>query len=468
MLIGKPLPFINEFITVLNETIGTHKPGCGLSSLQRYWLSFCMMAIFITNSVCWAKFERAGLGQYSLSALSWMFRHSKIPWELLLAASVRVILSRYGITKGCLVIDDTDKKRSKSAKKIPGLHKLRDAVSNGIVTGQCIVFLLLVTPALTIPAGFAFHIPDPAMTEWYKKKKELKKVGVPGKFRPKKPAKNKNYPTRQEIALTLLSRFKDTHSDIKIQCVIADALYCSGYFFDEISAIFGRIQIISQLKNTQNVLFKNKKISVAEYFAKHPGVPQKIRIRGGDEMTVIMGSARLCVCSHGKKRFIIALKYEGEAEYRYLAASDLSWRTQDIVEAFTLRWLAEVFIEDWKSYEGWGKLTKQTGGEGSVRSLILSLLCDHCLLLHPEQSARFDNKLPACTVGSLQERIRVESLLSFIREIVVSDEPEEQLNWFSRNIKEIFNLSPSKKHMIDRVLGELAPSPSLKYKNATS
>jgi hypothetical protein len=35
----------------------------------------------VTNSVCWARFARASLGTYALAALSWMFRHAKIPWE---------------------------------------------------------------------------------------------------------------------------------------------------------------------------------------------------------------------------------------------------------------------------------------------------------------------------------------------------------------------------------------------------
>ena len=43
----------------------------------------------------------------------------------------------------------------------------------------------------------------------------------------------------------------------------------------------------------------------------------------------------------------------------------LTWRTQDIIQAFTLRWLVEVFVQDWKTYEGWGALTKQPGEEGS-------------------------------------------------------------------------------------------------------
>ncbi len=55
-------------------------------------------------------------------------------------------------------------------------------------------------------------------------------------------------------------------------------------------------------------------------------------------MTVTVGSARLPVCALGQKRFVIALKYEGEDNYRYLVATDLTWRTLDIVQAYTFRW----------------------------------------------------------------------------------------------------------------------------------
>ena len=126
MILGQPLPFVGIFVDTLHEAIAAQHPGHGLSAIQRAWLAFCLTAILVTNSVCWARFARASLGTYSLAALSWMFRQSKIPWEGLLGASVRLLLRRYGITHGCLVVDDTDKKRSKSAKNIAHLHKLRD------------------------------------------------------------------------------------------------------------------------------------------------------------------------------------------------------------------------------------------------------------------------------------------------------------------------------------------------------
>ena len=90
MVIGKPLPFVRAFVEAVDTAIAAHSPGQRLSTRQRAWLAFCMTAILVTTSICWARFERARLGTYSLAALSWMFRHAKIPWEHLLVASVGV------------------------------------------------------------------------------------------------------------------------------------------------------------------------------------------------------------------------------------------------------------------------------------------------------------------------------------------------------------------------------------------
>lgn len=82
---------------------------------------------------------------------------------------------------------------------------------------------------------------------------------------------------------------------------------------------------------------------------------------------MVLGSARLYVSSHGKKRFVLALKYDPGDEYRYYVATDMTWRAVDIAQARTLRWLIEVFFEDWKAHHGWVNLAKQPGEQGSVR-----------------------------------------------------------------------------------------------------
>lgn len=109
MFIFESLPFVTSFVDSIDQTIKHYHPGCRLTRIQKSWLAFCIMSIFITRTVCWAKFERACLGTYSMAAISWMFRKSKIPWNILLIVSTIVILNRFGITHGCLAIDETDK-----------------------------------------------------------------------------------------------------------------------------------------------------------------------------------------------------------------------------------------------------------------------------------------------------------------------------------------------------------------------
>lgn len=464
MFFSQAAPFVTAFIDKLNTAIEAHKPGHQLSAIQKRWLSCCIMGILLTNSVCWARFERASLGRYSMSALCWMFRRAKIPWDLLLLRSVEIILKLYGITEGSLLIDDTDKKRSKSTRRIAHVHKMKDKPSGGFVSGQELVFLVLATAKITLPVGFAFYMPDPALSAWYKRRKQLKKAGIK-KISPK-PPRNEEYPTKQKLGLRLLDEFKQNHPHIRVRCVVADALYGSKDFVRKASGTFGGIQVISQLKADQNVRFRNKTLSLGTFFAKYAATTQLIPIRGGEPRRMIVASARLHVCAHGAKRFVIAIKYEEDEQYRYLVASDLSWRTQDILKAQTLRWLTEVFHEDWKQNEGWGQLTKQQGEEGANRSLILSLLTDHCLLFHPEQIARIENKLPACTVGSLRAKVKVDSLFHLIDGLLASENPNEKLRQLSHKVKELFELQPSKKHMIGRDLGRLEPSPSLKYRTA--
>ncbi len=464
MVIGKPLAFVNAFVDTIDDAIREQSPGHSMSAIQRAWLAFCLTAILVTNSICWARFERASLGTYSLGALSWMFRHAKIPWDDLLVASVRVILRHFGITSGSLVIDDSDNPRSKAAKALAHLYKLRDKESGGYVWGQTLIFLLLVTPTISIPVGFTFYQPAPELSAWYKKEKTLKKQGVPKPLRPPKPPANPAYPTKQQLALRLLERFQGQYPTLRVSCILADALYGTAPFVDAASAVFGGVQVISQIRSNQNIRLQKREQHVADYFATHPGTPQTIRIRGGEEVVVIVGSARLYLCAHKTKRFIIALKYDGEKTYRYLIASDLSWRTLDIVQAHTLRWLVEVFIQDWKSHEGWAQLTKQPGEEGARRSVILSLLVDHALFLHPDQHAQLKDNLPAYTVGSLRANVQVQCLVDVIEGLVSSDDPQGQLHRFTKALHEVFAFGRSKKHMIQRQLGRLGPTPHLKYR----
>jgi hypothetical protein len=66
---------------------------------------------------------------------------------------------------------------------------------------------------------------------------------------------------------------------------------------------------------------------------------------------VLVSSARLYVDAHHKKRFVAALKYPDEMDDRDVVASDRSWRTLDIVQGYTLRWLVEIYQSYYDSSE---------------------------------------------------------------------------------------------------------------------
>ncbi len=271
----------------------------------------------------------------------------------------------------------------------------------------------------------------------------------------------------KRLLIDYLQAFKNAHGDINIKAILADALYGNAAFMDKASSIFGIKQVISQLHENQLIDYRGKKRNLKTYFNTiNKGVEVTLRVRGGEEVKVMVSSARLKVFAQGKKRLIVALKYDGETDYRYLVATDMTWRTMDIVQAYTLRWLVEVFFEDWKLYEGWGREAKQLDEEGSSRGLILSLLFDHCLLLHPEQMARIENKLPAYTVGSLQRKSQMDVLLEFIRALLEDSNPKDKLKEVAKLIGDVFKLMPSEKHMVGKDLGRLEPTASLRYRAA--
>jgi hypothetical protein len=461
----EPLSLCKEFVSQLNEGLQTHY-GKKLSSTQVVWISLCITGILVTNSVCWQRIERMTLGRYSASAISKMFCRAKITWSLLLQVSIHKIFSTYGINKGVLAIDDTANKRGKKTSKIAKTHKTKDKGTGGYFNGQELVLLVLITDKVTLPVGFDFYEPQPEMSAWRKTYKQQKRQGIPKKLRARKPLiDDALYPNKTKIALSLISVFIDSFPQLKVQCIVADALYGSNWFFSKCCEQWG-FQIISQVKHSQKVRARGKFVSIAEYFDRYSyGTGKTISIRGNSDQKVILDGARVFLKAHGCKRFIIALKYDGEENYRYLVASDLTWRLTDIACAYTLRWLVEVFIQDWKSYEGWCQLAKQQGDEGSSKGLILSLLTDHCLLLHSKQKALINDKLPALSVGSLRDLERANAIVESIQSLLGTD-THQIIDVLADKVVEVIPLRSSSKHMSGKNLGRLEPTKGLIYKKA--
>lgn len=458
----QPIPQVQTFVDELNRCVMELSDDKGLTKAQRCWTVFVLMGIVVTGKLCWLAYERSDcFGRFGEAGLRWIFKKSQMPWHLLLRASVLVIIRRYGISKGSLVIDDSEKRRSKNTKKIYGVQKVKDKVSSGFIQAQEFVFMVLVTDKVTIPVDFEFYISDPKEIEWKKQCKLAKKNETKP---PKKPAKDPKYPSKPELALLMLDRFVMNFPAIKILLVAADALYGGKDFMNKASAIDQIPQVISQLKSNQIVMSKNKSVSVSTYFNRQQPVKTQIIIRGGEKKTVYINSARLRVKAHGKKRFVIALKYEGETEYRYIVATNLAWRHKDIVQGYSLRWLVEVFIEDWKQHGGWNRLTKHQGVEGSYRGMILSLMCDHLTIHHEDQKTLIENKQPCLPVGCVIERLKMSATVEPIEELLRADNPVERFDEVVSIMRARLPERSSSRHMNGRDLGCQTATESLKYR----
>jgi hypothetical protein len=404
------------------------------------------LGLLLTNTLCWARYERFSLGRYTQEGLSWMFRRAHIFWDFLLKASVLHLVQTYRIRSGVLVIDDTDRERSKNTTQIAKVHTIKDKKTGGYYKGQNLVFLVLVTEKFTLPISFYFHESDPQKKAWRKEEARLKAKKVEKRHRPKEPEANPDYPSKKTLALKLLSDFMDQFKDIKVRAVAADAYYGTFDFMEQTATVTKQPQVISQIKKTQLIVVNNKEIAVGDFFKNYHGKEEELTLRE-KEKKIIYRSAKFKVKSHKKKYLIIALKYEDEEAYRYLLARDMTWRDVEVIKTFAFRWLVEVFIQDWKMYEGWNQLAKQPGEEGSTRGVTLSLLTDHALLLHHDQKILLENKKPAATVGSLREKVMMESLKDFIEKIVMSDDPKAMFDKYANDISEVFQLNSSIKHM---------------------
>lgn len=462
----RPIACVVDYVNALNQSLKQLSAESTLTGSQRNWFVTVLLGLLVAGSFNFACFSRRSLGEYKEEGLRWIFHRAIIAWSMILQASISLVLSHYSIKQGVLALDDSDKVRSRNTTKISGVHKVKDKKTGGWFKGQEFVFLILVANNVTLPVGFRFYTPDPAIKEWKEKIKAQKKAGVLPKDRAKRPEPNPAYPSKQTLGLELLATFKTHHPEVSIQSVLADALYGNAHFMDEASKVTACTQVISQLRSNQLIRSYAKNRSLTHYFNRTAGVISKLIIRGGEEKKVTMLCARLIVKSHGKKRFVVALKYENETDYRFIVGTDLTWRAQDIARAYTLRWLVEVFIQDWKRHGGWNTLSKQQGADSAMRGVILSLLCDHLLLLHPFQSARLKNKQPGLSVGCLREHINAEALLESVRHIVEASEPKKALEKFKTALEEALPERQSTKNLAGRDLGRLEPTPSLKYQKA--
>lgn len=458
-----PIPEAVDFIDLLcaRKKSGTR----AVQQNTKYTLATIISHCACFSVLSFASICAMALGGFTIPQLSQFCRRNSQLVENLVSCAVLYILSIVKSGSITFIIDDSDRPRSKMVKAIGYVFKTICKKTNGFHMAQNIVFVCVVTKYFIFPIAWKFYIPDPKVSKW---RAERKKLRAKNKSKKKKSRiKNKNlvalgkcpkrdavkYPSKLEIATILLTKAKNyiivssgSNNKFNVVSISADAAYLSPDLCDEVYNLFPKAQLISQMKSTQMVCRKRRDpISVKDYFRHKTPQRKKIAIRGKDKIVEFMHE-KLVVKSHGKKLFVIAVRYEGEEEYRYIVATKLSWRPEDIIIHYGLRWLVEVDIQDWKQHSGFGKGACMQGDEGSSCALNLSMLSVYLLLTHPLQLRRLRSGLSFCTMGSLAQRLYVNFFMHNMGRIILSEDPKKSYNEVKDAIEHVFALRDSEKH----------------------
>jgi hypothetical protein len=332
------------------------------------------------------------------------------------------------------------------------------------VWGHSLVCLRGVTPDLTRPVGLTCAQPAPEVSAGSKQDTTLKKHALPPHQRPPPPPPQPSSPTQPALARRLLAPCSAPPPPFRGPGITAEARDGTAAVGEGAAARFGGVQVRSPRRRHPTIGVQQRDQHVADSVATHPGTPPHIRIRGGEAVGALVGRARWSVGSHHPTRCSVALTDAGEETSRSLLASDLTWRTLDLVQGPPLRWLVEGCVPDGQSPAGGSQLTTQPGAEGAHRRVILSLLVAHGLGAHPDPSAPFPHHLPASTVGSLRAHGPIASLVHVIATLVSADAPQAPLHRFTHALREVCAGRRSTKQMIQRPRGRLEPTPALTYR----
>ena len=233
--------------------------------------------------------------------------------------------------------------RWKSAKALAYLYKLRDKESGGYLWGQSLVFLVLVTPKISMPVGVVFYQPAPEISAWYKNGQSLKKQGVPqnsdraNRHRTRSiPPKNNSpcaywRPSRPIIPRSGFTRSWRMRSMARRRLSMGPQPFSMGSKCSRKSAAIRTLGKASGTSTSQTTLPRILGRSTAYAYEA---------VRRWGRWSGVRG-----VCVRAQNETV----HRG---YQICRGRDLSlfdcfrpsWRTLDIVKGHTLSWLVEVFI----------------------------------------------------------------------------------------------------------------------------
>lgn len=411
-------------------------------------IGLLLTGILVIGTFCLSALQRASCGALSVKAVSELIHRSKLESVLyrLSLASLGLLISLCRISSARICIDECQVRRAKSCKKIFGAFWSRDRKTGGRIRGQEWVVLYMVTDRFSLPVLGLLYQPDPNLSRWAKEDKRLRKAGVPARSRPKKPARNKGYPSKIEIACSLVRRLKYYFPKLEITAILADCLYGTHQFLTAMKRIHPKTPVISQLKQNQLSRAGGRPFkSLGESLGCLRHQERKLPIRGV-EKTVFIRSARLYVKALKQKVHVVSLRYEGETESRFLFCQELSLTQNQIVTKYSERWLIEVFFHDWKCSEGFSTdmLQAKKGAYGCIH---LSLLIDHYLLYAQLKRGGAEQTPLLQTVGSERRAFQLDVLHASLSGALLSDSPQESLDELIATMRAQLVPRISKRHL---------------------
>ncbi len=464
----RPLKFVSDFV---DETIALYVNDgqIPLSRIETFKLKTLLTVVIIVHQFNTTLISRACFGYFSEFALRWFVHHSTVAWRALYRASVKIILKKYDITNARLVADDTERTRASSTKKIVGVHKIFNKKRTSYEIAQEFVVCILVTDSITVIVDIIPYIPDPEIKKWKKREAERKKLNkslpIGEKLKPEpEPKRDRAYPTKERIALSSMLRFKMYFPNINVKSILFDAAYNTPFLVSMCRRRFPTTQIISRLASNQLVSNRSgRHISVTEYFSSVAIREYTVKVRGFKDVQVEIKSARIHVQSLNRWEHVVAIRYKGQANFRYHSGTDMSWRGQDIVFELGFRWLIEVVHEDWKLYEGYGRSATHREKTGLECGLGLSSMVDTCLLSHPQQVRLAQSGQPLRTVGTVSRAAEMEFLVQTIDDILEASNPKAKLSELTELLESVYIARKSRKHLCGVDLQDAIRGPPQRY-----
>ena len=455
-MLESPLNCVNKYVDDLCTSANVL-----LSKKQMVLVSRLLTGMILLGSFKLNRIAVLFLLQTSPHAMHAMLRRSGIPFRLLFWGGLKLIFQQFGIRIITIQIDDTERTRSKNCKILPFVRKALCKVTGGWIQAQNIVFIVLVTEKVTIPCWFCFHKP----AELSKEQKKICK---------KNPRRTKDfdptYRTKVDLAcigLFIVSRLlkrmeKELGLSIQIKVAAGDNGFACAQIQQAVAKYFG-CQYVSKANPNQNVRSRGIELSLGEFFKRFNHIQRTISIRGKN-IAVEYKAARVFISSYGRKVFAVAIRYQGERDWQYLFGTDLTWKAESIIKAYGLRWLVEVFFEDWKQYDGWGVGALQRSDEGAVRGLFLSLLTDLFLLYfqNTDESLQEHGRNELYSAGTVIRHLQAKAIHQAIEGVLEHDNPRKRLAEIQEKLLEIVEKRVSLKHGRQWSFKDLEPSKSLK------